>query len=180
MENNASGFEDLIKWLKQLTIDVSKLIIVMEHTGLYSYQFEQFLHRHQVSFTKISGLAIKRSMGLVRGKCDKKDAVRIAQYGFEKADRLTPDKPISNRLQRLQMLHSTRERLVKNRAGFIVAVQEYQEAYGLTKTDIIIAPQLKLIKTLDQQIEKLDNAIQGIIEDEKAVRDNYHLLQSIP
>ena len=179
IENNYSGFQDLIRWFNSQSIDVSKVMIVMEHTGLYSYQFEQFLHHHQISFTKISGLAIKRSMGLVRGKSDKQDAVRIAQYGFEKADRLTPDKPISDKLQRLQILYSTRERLVRTRAALIIAVKETQQAFCLKKADVIIATQLKVIKTQDQQIKKIDGEIQTIIEEEKTVKNNYHLLQSI-
>lgn len=179
IENNSSGFQDLVKWFNNQSIDVSKVMIVMEHTGFYSYQFEQFLYRHQIQFTKISGLEIKRSMGLVRGKSDKQDAVRIAQYGFEKADRLTPDKLISHNLQRLQLLHSARERLVKNRVALIIAVKETQQAFCLKKTDVIIATQLKVIKIQDQQIKKIDDEIQTIIECEQTVKNNYHLLQSI-
>lgn len=179
VENNACGFKELLTWFKQQSIDVSQAMIVMEHTGLYSYQLEQFLHQHSISFTKVSGLAIKRSMGLVRGKTDKQDAIRIAQYGFEKADRLEPAQPVDESLERLQMLHTARERLVRNRAGLLTAVQECQQAYGLKKTDIIIAPQLQLIKSYDTQINKLDAAIEDIVQTQKPVNDNFQLLQSI-
>jgi transposase len=179
VENNCSGFQELIKWLKNQQIDVSNVMVVMEHTGLYSYHLEQFLHQNAVSFTKVSGLAIKRSMGLVRGKTDKQDAKRIAQYGCEKADRLIPASPIDKNLQRLEMLHSTRERLVKNRAGLKTAVQEYQEVCGLKKSDIIIKPQLQLIKNFDRQIQKLDDAIEAIVNKDTSVNDNFHLLKSI-
>lgn len=178
-DNNFCGFKNLLKWFNEQAIDISNVMIVMEHTGLYSYQLEQFLHQKHIQFTKVSALAIKRSMGLVRGKTDKQDALRIAQYGFEKCDTLILQQPTGQKLQRLQMLHSTRERLVKNRASLITAVKEYQQAYGLKNTDIIIAPQLKVIHILDKQIEKLDDAIEAIVETEKALRDNYWLLQSI-
>jgi transposase len=118
-------------------------------------------------------------MGLVRGKTDKQDAVRIAQYGFEKADRLQAVQPTQQCLQRLQMLHATRERLVRNKAGMMTAVQEYQQGYGLKPADIIIAPQLQLIKSFDVQIKKLDDAIQAIVKQQKPVNDNFQLLQSI-
>jgi transposase len=88
--NNREGFKELINWIKRLQVNTDKILIVMEHTGLYSYLFEQFLLQQQISYTKVSALAIKRSMGLVRGKTDKKDAYRIAQYGFEKLHQLTP------------------------------------------------------------------------------------------
>ena len=113
IENTATGFKDLLQWFKQQGINASKLMIVMEHTGLYSYCFESFLHKHQIAFCKVNALAIKRSIGLVRGKTDKLDATRIAAYGHEKKDQLTTDVPASDALKRLQMLHSTRDRLVR-------------------------------------------------------------------
>lgn len=179
ISNDPNGFKDLVGWLKQQTTDTSNVMIVMEHTGLYSYRLEQYLHEEQIRFSKVSGLAIKRSMGLVRGKTDKLDALRIARYGFEKTDQLRVAQPMNKSLQRLQMLHATRERLVRNRASLITAVKELQEVCELKKTDVIIAVQLKLIKTLDQQIEKLDAAIATVVEDEKNIRQNYQLLQSI-
>ncbi len=179
VSNDPQGFKDLVRWLKQQTNDTSNVMIVMEHTGLYSYRLEQYLHEEQICFSKVSGLAIKRSMGLVRGKTDKLDAFRIARYGVEKADQLRVVQPMNKSLQRLQTLHSTRERLVRNRASLITAVKEIQEVFKLKKTDVIIAAQLKLIKTFDQQIEKLDAAIAAVVEDEKNICQNYQLLQSI-
>jgi transposase len=177
--NDTKGFQELMKWLKAQFINVSEVLIVMEHTGLYSFRLEQYLHQQHIAFSKVSGLAIKRSLGLLRGKSDKQDAIRIARYGFEKADKLIIAQPINENTQRLQMLHSTRERLVANRASLIVAVKEMQQAYELKQSDIIIAAQLKLIKSFDQQIQKLDKAIEAIVEAEKNIKENYHLLQSI-
>lgn len=179
VDNNISGFRDLIKWFRQHSIDLSEIMIVMEHTGLYSYQLEQFLHQNGISFTKVSALAIKRSLGLVRGKSDEIDARRIARYAFEKQDCLSADQPVSKNLTLLQRLHSTRERLVKTRASYITAVNEEQEAYKLKQTDIVIAVQLKVIKSFDQQIQKLEDEIQAIVQTDKDLNKNYSLLQSI-
>lgn len=179
VENNPSGYMELIGWFKQQKINISKVMIVMENTGLYGYQLEQFLHEKHIAFTKVSGLAIKKSMGLVRGKSDKQDAYRIAEYGFEKRNRLVPAKPADKLLQGLQRLHSTRERLVKNRASLINAVKEYQHGYKLKKTDIIIATQLTVIKTLGQAILKIEHEIDAIVGQEKVVNENCQLLQSI-
>ena len=177
--NDQSGYEELMKWLKLQNIGTSEMMMVMEHTGLYSYRLEQYLYSKHIPFAKVSGLAIKRSMGLVRGKSDKQDAARIARYGFEKADQLVIAEPVSENLQRLQILHSLRERLVRNRASLLTAVKELQEVYVFKTSDLVIASQYKLIKNFDQQIEKIDNEIQNIIHAEKSICQNYHLLQSI-
>lgn len=177
--NSVAGFKQLLKWFHQYSIESSQLMIVMEHTGLYSYQLEQFLHHNGIPFTKVSALAIKRSLGLVRGKSDKMDARRIARYAFEKRDCLSADQPVNENLTILQRLHSTRERLVKTRASYITAVNEQREAYGLKKSDMVIAVQLKVIKSLDQQIQKLEDEIHAIVQADKDVNRNYNLLRSI-
>lgn len=178
-ENNVSGFQELIRWLKKLQINESQVMIVMEHTGLYSYQLELFLHKNSIAFSKVSALAIKRSMGIVRGKTDKQDSIRIAQYGFEKAGTLIPACQQEPGLQRLQILHSTRERLVKHRAALMTALKEYRDSCHLKKDDIVMKSQLQLVKNFDHQIQKLDLEIKNIVEQQQRLNHNYQLLQSI-
>ena len=69
--------------------------------------------------------------------------------------------------------------MVKTRASYSTAVNEQQEAFRLKPTDILIAAQLKVIKTLDQQIQKLEDEIQLIVQRDKEINKNYHLLQSV-
>ncbi len=178
IENSIAGFKNLMQWMRQQKINPSATMIVMEHTGLYSFCFESFLHKHQIAFCKVNALAIKRSMGLVRGKTDKLDAARIAAYGYEKKDKLAIDVPTSDALKRLQMLHSTRDRLVKQRAALTCAVKEYRHI-GICEKDIIMQTQLRLIKNFDKQIEKLMAEIESIINEQEPLKQNFLLLQSI-
>ena len=178
IENSITGFKDLQQWFRQQKINASETMIVMEHTGLYSYCFEKFLHQHQLAFCKVNALAIKRSIGLVRGKTDKIDAARIAAYGYEKKDKLAIDVPASDALKRLQMLYSTRERLVKQRASLTCAIKEYRHI-GIPEKDIIMHTQLQLIKNFDRQIEKLMTEMETIIDQDQSLKQNFHLLQSI-
>src|SRR5688500_20374529 len=83
VENNSSGYLELIGWFKQQKINVSKIMIVMENTGLYGYQLEQFLHEKHIAFTKVSGLAIKKSMGLVRGRSEERRVGKESRSGWE-------------------------------------------------------------------------------------------------
>ena len=178
VENSITGFKDLLQWMWQQKINPSETMIVMEHTGLYSYCFEKFLHQHQIAFCKVNALAIKRSIGIVRGKTDKLDAARIAAYGYEKKDKLVVDLPASDALKRLQMLHSTRERLVRHRASLTCAIKEYRHI-GIPEKDILMQTQLQLIKNFDKQIEKLMTEIETIIDEDQSLKQNFHLLQSI-
>ena len=178
IDNTVKGFKDLLRWMRQQKINLSQIMMVMEHPGLYSYCFEDFLHRHKIAFCKVNALAIKRSIGLVRGKTDKLDAARIAAYGYEKKDKLKADVPINDILKRLQMLHSTRDRLVRQRASLLCAIKEYRHI-GISDKDIIMQTQLQLIKNFDKQIEKLVTEMESIIDQQKELKQNFQLLQSI-
>jgi transposase len=179
VSNSIKGFQELITWMAKQKLNTSEVVIVMEHTGLYSWKFEDFLHRSNIAFAKVSGLAIKRSMGLVRGKNDKIDAQRIAQYGSEKQKSLRIEEAPNEKLKELKLLYSTRAKLVNQRAGLITTVQEYQKVLQLKKSDLALCSQLRIIKTLDLEIKNLDAAIKAIIETDEKISNNYCLQQSI-
>jgi transposase len=178
IENKASGFQILLAWIDQQGIAIDQTLLVMEHTGLYSLLLEQFLSKHDIAFKKVNALEIKRSIGMVRGKSDRIDAVRIATYGFEKKEKLTAQIPVSPQLKRLQMLQSTRERLVRQRAGLTNAVKEYRHI-DIQEQDLLIKSQLQVIKALDKQITRLEQEVEKIVAEDEAISTNYRLLQSI-
>ena len=178
INNAADGFKQLLLWLGQLKIELSKTMIIMEHTGLYSFKFEYFLHQQSICFVKVNALAIKRSMGMVRGKNDKVDAKRIAAYGYEKRHTLKADTPVDDTMKRLQMLHSTRERLVKQRAGLLCSIKEYRHT-GIKEADLILKSQVQVVHCFDQQIGALDMEIKTVLHQQEPLKRNLELLQSI-
>jgi len=176
--NTPQGFKELLKWFRQQQIDPDKVLIVMEHTGLYGWALEAFLHDHQIDFVKVNALTIKRSIGLVRGKTDKLDAARIACYGHRHQEVLKAETVPDHQLKRLQMLQSNRELLVKQRAGLLCAVKEYRNIQ-IPDKDLILQPLLQVIKTLDKQIEKLEQEINQVITNHDDLKTNFRLLTSI-
>jgi transposase len=178
IKNSLAGFKELLTWLAVLQLDKDSVFLVMEHTGLYSYQLEKFLHRHHIKFAKISALEIKRSLGLIRGKNDKVDAERIARYAFEKKDRLVAERPTHPVIERLQMLHSTRERLMKYRTSLTCAIKQYRCA--LSSADPIITIQLTLIKQVSERVRVIDEQIRKCIaQADSSVKQNFSLLTTV-
>jgi transposase len=175
--NDVAGFKQLELWLKQLKLSFSNLVFVMEHTGYYSYLFENFLYHNKIRFSKVSALAIKKSLGMVRGKNDKIDAKRIARYGYEKRDSLRLEGPPDKLLQRLQMLHSSRDLLVKQRSSLMCALKEYSVVLG--QDDPIIQGQIKLIAELTKQIRSYEQEIKQILNQPGPVAQNFKLLTSV-
>jgi transposase len=175
VNNDPPGYQELMKWIKKQRFNIPEVMIVMEHTGLYSYRLEQYLYAQHVSFAKVPAMAIKHSLGIVRGKNDKIDAKRIARYGFEKQASLVAEGPVDKILERLRMLHSTRDRVVRTRASILRAVKEYQQTYGLKKSDLIISSQLRIIKCMTDEIAKLDHDIAKIVNSEPSLKKNNEL-----
>lgn len=178
LSNDLAGFKKMIQWFRKEKIALEQLCIVMEHTGLYSYCLEEFLHKHQIAFTKVPALEIKLSSGVTRGKSDKIDAKRIAIYGFEKQNILQLKKPADKSLQRLELLQTARERLVKSKAATLNVIKEYSNI-GLGKTDSIMQAQMKVKKILEKEIEKFEKEIKQIIEQDECLDRNIKLLQTI-
>lgn len=178
ISNTTAGFNAMSRWLKQGKVDTGSTLIVMEHTGLYSYRLEMFLHIHHLPFTKVSSLAIKRSMGIVRGKSDKIDALRIARYGYEKRDALAPATMADQDLERLALLHTTRQRLVRHRSALLCGVKLYD---GILKgTDVIIKGQMALVAHFSKEIKNLEAQIRAVLEQNAGLGENEKLLQTIP
>ena len=68
-KNDVSGFNSLLKWVKNQSKEPSdSMLFCFEHTGLYSLPLAQFLEENNISFSMISALEIKRSLGITRGK----------------------------------------------------------------------------------------------------------------
>jgi transposase len=175
--NGRAGFKELMNWLKDQNIKPADALIVMEHTGLYSYHLEAFLHAHSIAFVKVSALEIKRSLGLVRGKNDKIDAQRIARYGYEKREVLKGDQKVEKTLERLQMLHSTRRRLVRHRASLKNALKIYKSVLGAS--DSIIKTHVAMIKSFDVQVKNLESEIRALIKKEEPLKTNAEMIQTI-
>ena len=179
IENSSTGFKQMMTWFRRTTKDLSGIIVVMEHTGLYSFCFEKFLFEKGIRFSKVNPIDIKFTIGFTRGKSDKIDAARIARYGAEKQGSLPIQTPTSKALEGLKMLSTSREKLVRTRASLKTSVEEFRNI-GMSDREPPIKAQLKVIKSLDKEIKILDDQIQSTIQKEKELKQTYTLLTSIP
>ncbi len=79
-----------------------------------------------------------RLVGIVRGKNDKIDAARIAQYADEKYKLISPEKPLNKSILQLKELLSFRKKLVRENAGYKATKKERKHMYELNSEDFII------------------------------------------
>ncbi len=180
LKNNEQGFSKLIAWLKKhISCSMDQVLFVFEHTGLYSLWLSAFLDEHKYAFSVVSGLAIKRSMGLVRGKSDKVDARRIAEYAYEKKDKLKLYQMPSKTILTLKRLLSYRERLVKERAAFKTRSKEYKTFLVEQENKVLFEAQVRMIDYLNKEIKIVEKELYRLIKEDKELARQYELINTI-
>lgn len=96
-----------LKKLPKFTI--SKALFCMEATGFYCNHLLNNLCKLKANIWLENALQIKKSLGLVRGKNDKDDSVRIAAYAqknYREAKLWSPGRPVVLELKQLVALRS--------------------------------------------------------------------------
>jgi len=178
--NNKKGYDRLVKWVeKNTSVERLEIVYIFEHTGLYSHNLSIYLSENQIPFVLVPGLEVKKSLGISRGKNDIVDAKRIANYGFEKRDKLKLYKMPSEELIQLKSLLSLRDRLIKQRTGYKANLKEIKEIFVKTDNKILFETQEKMIKYLSKQINIIDRQMQDIINKDLELKEMYDLITSI-
>ncbi len=179
-ENNVKGFKALLLWVKKQTrLPVDQVLICFEHTGLYSLPLAVFLTKQKIDFRMESALQIKRSLGLVRGKNDKVDAKRIAAYAYLRKDQLKAFILPSTNILKLQKLLSLRERMVKQRAGYMGSMKEYKSVLKQKDYEVLFSMHKKMIHYLSKQIEAIEKEMKALINSDEKMKELFGLIVSV-
>jgi transposase len=179
-ENNTKGFKQLLKWMKKHSpFQMDELLICFEITGLYSLQLAEFLSRNQIGYVMENPIQIKRSMGLVRGKDDKVDAKRIAEYAYMRKDKLKLTTLPSEDLNKIQNILALRERMIKQKAGYQASLGEYKRVLIKDQEKDFFQMLNSMLVVLKKQILKAEKTLLEIIESNETLRNKYVLLTSI-
>jgi len=176
--NDIKGFKAMWIWLHGQGVDFTKLKFAIEHSGRYGLKLCQFLQQRSCWFTLVSGLAIKRSLGLQRGKTDPIDAKRIAEYGSLFLNKLRASQLPDKAILELKALRSTEQGLVQGRATEKARVKEYTSTKaGDVKLSIEVHQYM--IKQFTKQIKKVQSRIKQLIASHQPLKQNFKLLMSI-
>jgi len=179
-ENNSKGFMQVIRWIKkQSSCLMSEVLICTEHTGLYSYPLCVFCQENGIALWMESALQIKQSLGIQRGKNDRADARRIAQYAFAQRHKVCLYELPAKTLLALKQLLSYRERLVESRKSFQTPKKELKE-FKADLSGMIIKESDSLLKTIDRKIEKVNETMLQLVKADATLNKQYELINTVP
>jgi transposase len=178
-DNKPSGFRKMRSLIEKQVGKDTELLFCFEHTGLYAVPLQVYLEKENMAYHMVSGLQVKRSLGIQRGKNDRVDARRLAEYAQSHKEAIKPQTLQSPNLIQLKYLLSMRSRLVRQRAGFKASIKDYKKCLALTNTGVMIQVQQEMIKVLDKQVVKLEKEIRGIIASDTKIRSLFNLATSV-
>lgn len=178
-ENSRSGLKKMEVWLESQSVDLRQSVICFEHTGRYDIRLQVYCEEAGYYYVKESGLQVKRSLGIKRGKNDRVDAFRLSEYVYLHQGKLKKTSLASDQLIRLKSLLSLRARLVRTRAGYMASIKQDKTCLALKMSDPLIQSQQKLIKAYSRQIQKIENEIDQLIDQDPLIKQQHQLATSV-
>jgi transposase len=178
-DNKLTGFKKMMRWLAKQVDEDTTLLFCFEHTGMYAIPLLMFLEEENLEYFQVSGLQVKRSLGIQRGKNDRVDAKRLAEYAYLHREQIQPQKMQSAQLIRLKNLLALRSRMVRQRAGFMSSLKEYKAFLTLKNSDVMIHGQQEIIKALTVQIEAIEKDMKEVIASDQKIQKQFGLATSV-
>ena len=177
--NHLKGYKKMLAWLKEQAIALDQLLVCMENTGIYHRALVEFLEEKKIFAWVENPIAIKWSLGLLRGKTDKMDAQRICLYAFRNQDKAKVYSAKDQTLQKVSELLSARERLIKARRMLLVPIQELKEA-GLKEQEQMVKKACKQsLSALEKEIKAIDKDLEGLVQKDIALQASYSYIRSV-
>ncbi|RZK76905.1 MAG: IS110 family transposase [Pedobacter sp.] len=179
--NNPTEIMAFIKEIKLThSLTIPNTVFGMEQTGIYCNHLLYCLEKLRANVVLDDAKHIKSSLGMVRGKNDKTDAIRIAGYLVKGRDTLklwNAKRPILNDLARLSTL---RERLVSVQKALSTPLREERSFINKASSDTTIQLCSNTLNSLKSDIVELENHIETVWKNDERLNHLMELIMSVP
>jgi transposase len=179
--NTLTGIKTALAQFKALPgWNPKRAVFCMEHTGIYNAHLLDLLDQQKLAIWLESSLQIKQAGGMQRGKTDRIDAQRIAQYAYRFRDQMCLWQPPREIIQKLAFLSATRQRLNQayNLLAVPVAEQETFISKSLQKT--LKGNVKKSLTALQEEQKVVDQQIKELIQTDARLKKLFDLMVSVP
>lgn len=165
--------------VKTLEISYQEILVCCENTGIYNRPLEKSCMKLNISLWVEHALRIKRASTDLRGKSDRKDAIRIAEYAIRYNDKMIPYTESSERIREINILIRSRETLLSQRVSIENQLRE-AKSHDDFEYQILMISYKKVLKTLETSIKETEKKIEHLTIEDQEIRNNKELLMSIP
>ncbi|MCG8340847.1 MAG: IS110 family transposase [Cytophagales bacterium] len=179
VSNDLEGMKALEKKAKALKVDLKNALFCLEYTGVYKHILGEFLSSKKYDIWVENPVAIKSSLGLQRGKNDKIDAKRIAQYAYRFQDKAPLGQPERAIIQELRRLTTLPERLIKISGQLEKPLTEEKNFMPPASYKIQKKSCKQPLKALKQSIEAINKQIKDLIYSDEKLKHQHKLVTSV-
>lgn len=178
--NQPGAIKGFLKELgKQAGFAVGKAVFCMEHTGIYNNHLLSCLYKKKANICLEAASQIRSSLGNIRGKNDKIDAVRIAGYAYTKRETLRLWAPKRAILQQLAHLSAIRSRLVEAKKMLQTPLKETAAFLDKSTAKNNNSVCRQTLKAIGADLKKTDKAIDGLIGADPELKRLFGLVTSV-
>ena len=171
--------EEFNTLLLENNIEKETTLICAEHTGHFGNKLVDVSISIGLNLWLESPYAIRHSQGLIRGKNDKIDALRIAEYAKRFSDKVRLVEPNSKVLNHIKHLNAERTLLLQDLSKYKAQLKQedgfLDEVYLKEKKKRIAKLCLSLQKSIDQVEKKIDE----LINSEENIQSSFAKIISI-
>lgn len=181
--NAPKGFRTMVKDLRLCSygIGCGQWLFCCETTGVYDHSLCRWITDHGMVIWRESALQIKWSSGILRGKNDEVDSLRIAEYAWRYQDKLLPYVKPSESLSSLKALFVHRKRLIEKRTAAYcqIKVLSTTKETSSSVSKFIIKDIKREIEHLSKSINDVGKALHEVIRGDEELSRNYNHIISI-
>lgn len=172
------SFIKAVRDLKEITF--TKVIFGMEQTGIYTNHLVSALKRVKANVVIEDAVHIRSSLGKMRGKYDKLDAIRIATYLFKSKDDLKLWEQRRAIIDQLSHLSTLRFRLLTLQNSMKIPLKEQKEFLTPQIVDLHRVLCNDSLIALKNDVAKVDKAILELIASDERLKRLFEIITSVP
>lgn len=181
VDNSPAAIVEFVKNIKSnIVLSAAKTVFGLEQIGIYSNHLLQYLIKIKANTVLEDPNHLKKTIGTVRGKNDKIDSQRIANYMITHRDKLKLWKPKRAILDDLARLCSLRARMISVYRGLSTPLKEERSFSNKTSSNNSAALCANTISTIKDDIVKLELHIQQLWKADETLNHLMTLIMSVP
>ena len=181
-KNSPMGARDMLRTVRKFArgTDSKDWMFCGEDTGHYSQTVTRYLSEKKYFMWLQNAYSIKRSEGVIRrSKDDKADSRCIAEYAHRFEDKAVRYELPPKELEDLKMLLSQRDLYVSAKTKLQNSTSEIpgMKVQG-SAVSLIKSTNKRLCREIDEEIRRLEDKMDEIIDSVEEIRENYDILSS--
>ena len=159
---------------------LAQALFCLEATGVYISHLVALLATYKHSTWVENAVSIKRSLGLQRGKNDKVDSKRIAEYATRFVDKVKLYQPPSEAFEHLQVLENLRTAFVETKKRLQTNAKEIKAFMKKSTAQLVQKHTKDILKALEIQIKEVEKQTYQIIKADPELKKLYEIACSVP